>query len=156
MGRIEFPSTPINATGKGDTSPVEQSEFVQPTLEGLETEQPPEIELGNCIVTAAVRFRKLVRGNEWHCSIHVAPDLLHPEQEGIFEAHAYQSNADMAQSYRLRPGDRALMRGTLQQQTIELENGVTTTINHFYMTFIGVLSRSKRTSMTAFEREKTR
>ncbi len=48
------------------------------------------------------------------------------------------------------------MRGTLQQQTIELENGATTSINHFYVTSLEVLSRSKRTSMTAFEREKTK
>jgi len=155
MGRIEFPSTPINAESKVATPPAEQSPFVQPTLEGIELEQTPEIELGNCIITTAGKFRKLVRGNEWHCSIHVEPDLLHPEQEGDFEAHAYQSNADMAKDARLRPGDRALMRGTLQQQIIELGNGATTTVNHFSVTFIEVLSRSKRVSITAYEKAKT-
>jgi hypothetical protein len=109
-----------------------------------------------CIVTAAVRFRKLVRGNEWHCTIQAAPDLLHPEQEGDFEAHAYHSFADMAHSYHLRPGDRALMRGTLQQQTIELGNGEKTIINHFYVTSIEVLARSKRVSVTAYEKAKTK
>lgn len=117
-------------------------------------EQTPEIELGNCIITTAVKFRKLVRGNEWHCTIRAEPDLLHPEQEGIFEAHAYQSYADTAQKNHLRPGDRALMRGTLQQQTIALENGETTCINHFSVTFIEVLSRSKRTSITVYEKGK--
>ena len=72
------------------------------------------------------------------------PDLLHPEQEGDFEAHAYQGYADMAKDARLRPGDRAVMRGTLQQQTVALENGATTIVNHFSVTFIEVLSRSKR------------
>ena len=120
MGRTEFPSTPINAAVQSDTSPVEQSGYQQPTLEGMELEQSPEIELGNCIVTTAVKFQKLVRGNEWHCTIQAIPDLLHPEQEGIFEAHAYQGYADMAKEARLRPGDRAVMRGTLQQQTIAL------------------------------------
>ena len=48
------------------------------------------------------------------------------------------------------------MRGTLQQQTVPLENGATTIINHFYVTSIEVLSQSKRTSITAFEREKTK
>jgi hypothetical protein len=62
MGRLEFPSTPINAPVKSDVSLVEQSGFVQPTLEGIELEQSPEIELGNCIITTAVKFRKLVRG----------------------------------------------------------------------------------------------
>ncbi len=71
----------------------------------------------------------------------------------MFEAYAYQSNADMAKAARLRP-DRAVMRGTLQQQTIALENGATTTVNHFSVTFIEVISRSKRTSMTAYEKEK--
>jgi hypothetical protein len=104
------------------------------------------------MVTSSVRFRKLVRGNEWHCKIHAAPDLLQTEQEGDFEGHAYQSYAGMAQSYHLRPGDRALMRGTLQQQTIELGNGETTSINHFYVTSLEVLSHSKCTSITAYEK----
>ena len=42
---------------------MEQSPFVQPTLEGIELEQSPELELGNCTITSAVKFRKLVRGN---------------------------------------------------------------------------------------------
>jgi len=48
------------------------------------------------------------------------------------------------------------MRGTLQQQAVPLENGATTSINHFYVTSLEVLSRSKRTSITAYEKEKTR
>ena len=156
MGRPEFPSTPINALTNSGTPPAEQDEFVQPTLDGLETEQPPEIELGNCTVTSVVRFRKLVRGNEWHCTIRASPDLMHPEQEGDFEAHAYQGNADLANKEHLRPGDRTLMRGTLQQQTVALENGATTVINHLYVTSLEVLSRSKRTNMTVYEKEKTR
>jgi hypothetical protein len=154
MGRIEFPSTPINAVSKNGASPVEQNGYAQLPLEGIEMEQTPELELGNCTVTSSVRFRKLVRGNEWHCNIHVAPDLLHPEQEGDFVAHAFNSHADLANKEHLRPGDRALMRGTLQQQTVELENGATTSINHFYVTSLEVLSRSKRTSMTVFEKAK--
>ena len=154
MGRPEFPTTPINAPAHSDASAGEQSGFIQPTLEGIELEQSPEIELGNCIVTTAVKFRKLVRGNEWHCTIRAEPDLLHPEQEGLFEAHAYHENADMAKAARLRPGDRAVMRGTLQQQTIALENGAMATINHFYVTAIEVISRSKRSSITAYEKEK--
>ena len=47
------------------------------------------------------------------------------------------------------------MRGTLQQQTIALENGATTIVNHFYVTSLEVLGRSKRTSMTVYEKEKT-
>jgi hypothetical protein len=154
MGRIEFPSTPINAESRVATSPVEQSPFVQPTLEGIELEHTPEIEVGNCIITTAGKFRKLVRGNEWHCTIQAIPDLLHPEQEGMFEAHAYQGYADMAKEARLRPGDRALMRGTLQQQAVPLENGATTIVNHFSVTYIEVISRSKRTSITAYEKGK--
>jgi len=65
------------------------------------------------------------------------------------------SKNNMAQSCRLRPGDRALMRGTLQQQTIALENGQSTIINHFYVTSLEVIARSKRTSITAYEKGKT-
>jgi hypothetical protein len=155
MGRIEFPSTPINASAQSGASPVEQNGYALLPLDGLEIEQTPEIELGNCTVTSIVRFRKLVRGNEWHCSIHTSPDLMHPEQEGDFEAHAFNSYADMANKKHLRPGDRALMRGTLQQQTVALENGATTSINHFYVTSLEVLSCSKRTSITVYEKGKT-
>ena len=88
-----------------------------------------------------------MKGNEWHCTIRAEPDLLHLEQEGDFETHAFQNYADVAQSCRLRPRDRE-MRGTLQQHTIALENGASTIINHFYVTSIEVLSRSKRTSIT--------
>jgi hypothetical protein len=152
-GRIEFPSTPINAPVQSDASVVEQNGFVQPTFEGINLEQSPEIELGNCVVTASIKYRKLVRGNEWHCSMQIVPDLLHPEQEGSFEAHAYQGYADIAQCARLRPGDRAMMRGTLLEQTVTLENGVTTMVNHLYVTSLEVLSRSKRTSMTMYAKE---
>src|ERR1700694_2459787 len=124
MGRIEFPTTPIGAVVTDGASPITQSSerasFIQPTLEGLEPEHTPEIELGNCVVTSSVTFRKRVKGNEWHCHVHAEPDLLHPEQEGDFEAHATNAYADMAQSYHLRPGDRALLRGTLHPQTIQL------------------------------------
>jgi len=86
---------------------VEQNGYSQLPLEGIELEQSPELELGNCTVTSSVRFRKRVKGNEWHCSIHASPDLMHPEQEGDFEAHAYNTYMDMAQKHHLRPGDRA-------------------------------------------------
>jgi hypothetical protein len=46
------------------------------------------------------------------------------------------------------------MRGTQQQQTIALESGATTTVNHLYVTAIEVVSRSKRTSITAYEKGK--
>jgi hypothetical protein len=59
MGRLEFPSTPINAKDKTDASPAAQDEFVQPGLEGIKLEQSPEIELGNCIVTSSVRFKSM-------------------------------------------------------------------------------------------------
>ncbi len=107
MTRPEFPSTPINAATKSDAVPVEQNGYSQLPLEGIELEQSPELELGNCTVTSSVRFRKRVKGNEWHCSIHASPDLMHPEQEGDFEAHAYNTYTDMAQKHHLRPGDRA-------------------------------------------------
>ncbi len=61
----------------------------------------------------------------------------------------------MAQSCRHRPGDRAVMRGTFQQHTIALENGQSAIINHFYVTSIEVLARSKRTSITVYEKGKT-
>jgi hypothetical protein len=160
MGRIEFPTTPIGAVGKDTLSKIDQNSerasFIQPTLDGLEPEYTPEMELGNCVVTSTVTFRKRVKGNEWHCQMHAEPDLLHPEQEGNFEAHATNAFADMAHSYHLRPGDRALMRGTLHPQTIALANGETATVNHFFVTSLEVLARSKRTSITVYEKAQTK
>lgn len=157
MGRIEFPTTPIGAPAIREASEGEPPGFVQPTLDGLETQPLPEIELGNCLVTTAGKFRKRARGNEWQCQITVSPDLLHPEQEGEFEVHAYNHAAEMAHSYHLRPGDRTVMRGTLRSHTIMLENGEQASVNQFCVTAIEVLSRSKRTSMTVYEqREKGR
>ena len=46
------------------------------------------------------------------------------------------------------------LRGTLQQQTVALENGAITIVNHFYVTSIEVLAPSKHTSITAYEKEK--
>jgi hypothetical protein len=154
MGRIEFPSMPIGAPAIHGASECAQIGFVQPTLDGLETQASPEMELGNCLVTAAGKFRKRARGNEWQCHIEVAPDLLHPDQEGDFEVHAYDRYADMAHSYHLRPGDRAVMRGTIQSQTISLGNGEQCSVNQFFVTAIEVVSRSKRTSMTVYEQRK--
>jgi len=74
----------------------------------------------------------------------------------MFEAHAYHDYADMAKEARPRPGDRAVMRGAVQQQTVELGNNETATVNHFYVTAIEVISRSKRTSITANEKERTK
>jgi len=48
-----------------------------------------------------------------------------------------------------------IYRGTLQQQTIKLENGATSSINHFYVTAIEVVSRSIRIGMTIYEKEQT-
>lgn len=45
MARIEFPTTPIGASLHNGAAPAEHNGFVQPALEGIDIEQPPEIEL---------------------------------------------------------------------------------------------------------------
>ena len=79
MCRIEFPSTPISA--KADAAKPQQNgmhpEYVQPPFDWLESEQEPLIELGSCVVTSPVSFKKRVKGNQWRCNIHLVPDLLH-------------------------------------------------------------------------------
>jgi len=161
MGRLEFPAKPINAPAHDAVAQIDQTgempRFVQPALEGWETEQPPEIEFGNCLVTSPVTFRKRVKGNLWQCHIQVEPDLLHQDQEGEYEAVAQQADADMANSNHLRPGDRALMRGVvLPPTTITLANGEITTINRFAVTGIEVLAHSRRTSITVYEQAQTK
>jgi hypothetical protein len=71
-------------------------------------------------------------------------------------ARVFQGTIQQNQTISGNCGDRAVMRGTLQVQTIALENGETTSINHLYVTAIEVITRSKRTSITAYEKEKTR
>jgi hypothetical protein len=156
MGSIEFPSTPIGAKippaaaeNKGEVSLYHQATFAE-----LDLPATPEIELGNCLVTSPVTYRKRVKGNEWQCYISVEPDLMHPEQEGAYEAFARNNDADQAHRARLRPGDRAMLVGTPQEQTILLENGNTTTMNRFYVTHIEVSTRSPRKSITVYEHGK--
>jgi hypothetical protein len=86
MGRIEFPSTPINAGQHKQES--NEPLFSQPTLEGTEFDPGPEIELGYCIISTQPNYKKRKKGNEWHSGINMQPDLLHPDQEGEFEVHA--------------------------------------------------------------------
>jgi hypothetical protein len=52
-----------------------------------------------------------------------------------------EMHADMAQSCRLRPGERAVMQGTLQQQTIPLENGATTSIEKSFPLLLLILTK---------------
>ncbi len=104
-------------------------------------------------MTSAVTFRKRVKGNEWRCSIHVEPDLLHPDQQGDYEAVAYCEYADNAHTYHLRPGDRAIMHGVLRQETTILAGGKEVTTNYVSVTDIELLSRSRRRNVTLFEQE---
>ncbi len=155
MARLEFPSIPIGAkpeTTKADKSGAAPG-YSQLPLEGLAGEPGELLEFGNCLVTSAVTFRKRARGNEWRCTIHVEPDLMHPDQEGDFEAYALAAYADTAQRFRLRPGDRAVMKGTVQHQTLALGNGNTTAINRFAVAEIAVIARSPRKSITVYEKE---
>jgi len=153
MSRVEFPSTPINhkANGAHPEQNGSHPEYVQPSLDWLCAEQEPLVELGNCIVTSPVGFRKRVKGNHWQCSIRVEPDLMHPDQEGEYEAYAHNTHADQAQKEHLRPGDRATLRGHFRQETTTLASGETTATNYFYVTEVEVVSRSPRKSVTAFE-----
>jgi hypothetical protein len=159
MGRIEFPTTPIGAANTHPTIEEQNGErpfYSQPTLEWLEMLSGTEVELGNCLVTSAVTYRKRVKGNEWQCYILVSPDLLHPDQKGAYEAVASGTGADMAHSYRLRPGDRAVMKGYMQQQTVFLENGEEIMINRLAVSAIEVISRAPRKSVTVFEYKQAR
>jgi len=79
---------------------------------------------------------------------------MHPDQEGEYEAFARNDDADQAHHYHLRPGDRAIMKGTNEQQFILLENGETTTMNRFYVTNIEIITRSPRKSTTVYEQRK--
>lgn len=156
MGSIEFPSTPIRAVNTRSMKSEQNGEtpFTQPTLEGFETVTGTEVELGNCLVTSPVTYKKRAKGNEWHCHIHASPDLLHLDQEGAYEAIANGTNADVVQSYHLRPGDRVVMQGHIQPQAIMLENGEEITINRLAVSAIEVISRAKRKSITLFEQQK--
>ena len=155
MARPEFPSIPIGA--KPETTKADQNDaapgYSQFPLEGLASESGELLEFGNCLVTSAVTFRKRGKGNEWRCTIHVEPDLMHPDQEGDFEAYALAAYADTAQRLRLRPGDRAVMQGTVRHQTIALGNGNTTTINRFAVAEIAIIARSPRKSITVYQQE---
>ena len=151
MGRIEFPSIPLNTLPQNQEPTP--SPYSQLTLEGTEDEPGSEIELGYCIVSTQPTYKKRKKGNEWHAAIHVQPDLLHPDQEGDYELHATGSLADMTHKHHLKPGDTATLKGYVYSQGIELANGEKTIINHFTISSIEVISRSPRISTTAYEKQ---
>jgi hypothetical protein len=151
MGRIEFPSTPINAVQQQEATP---SPYSQLTLEGTaDYEQSAEIELGNCTILTQPTYRKRKKGNEWHSTIHVQPDLLHPDQEGEYEVHATGSLADMTHKHHLKPGDTAMLKGYASSQDIQLASGENTIIHHFTISSLEVIARSPRISTTAYEKQ---
>jgi hypothetical protein len=65
MGSIEFPTTPIRAPNPHPRKAEQnrESPFTQPTLEGFETLSGTEVELGNCLVTSAVTYKKQAKGS---------------------------------------------------------------------------------------------
>jgi hypothetical protein len=79
---------------------------------------------------------------------------MHPDQAGDYEAIAHNEYADRAQSFRQRPGDRAIMRGVLKSETTVLAGGKEVITNYISVTEIDPLSRSPRKSVTVYEQGK--
>ncbi len=135
--------------------PASQETYEQPMLTGLETEQPEEVTLDNCLVTARPTYTKHGKTHLWKCSLAAEPDIFHPDRNELVEIHK-TTCAEAAHKKRLRPGDRVSVKGVLQQEELELTNGEKKTVNYLVVSDLHILSRAQRVQMTIYEKRQGR
>jgi hypothetical protein len=128
-------------------------DYQQPTLEGLKVPETEETELANCLVLAAPHYSATDKRKEWKCSIYAQPSIFQPDIDARFLATATNDVALEARRSSLEPGDRAVMKGVVSSQTIQLANGSTETINTIALSAITIISREKRVSTTVYEQK---
>lgn len=126
--------------------------FIQPALEGLETETASETILENCMVTTRPLYKKHGQGMLWECSVYAPPDIFNQERDMRYQLHT-TTYAQEAQGKHLKPGDVVTLRGITWTQELTLQSGETTIINHLTVSHIAVGSRAPRKSVTIYEQQ---
>jgi hypothetical protein len=131
----------------------EDESFVQPELLQFAEAQSPETVLERVVVETMPIFRQQKAGSEWSCQVHAPSDIFHQERNEHYQLRA-RAYAREAQRQRLRPGDIVTLHGIPSSQEIETTAGEKRRIYHFTVTKIEVLSRSKRISLTVYEKQR--
>ncbi len=107
----------------------EATHYTQQAMTGLEAPQPEKTELDNCLVLSRPEYKDTGKKPEWACSVHAQPSIFQPETNAIFLAAASNEMAISARRKSLKPGDRVVLTGVVNSQTIVFPNGDTQTIN---------------------------
>jgi hypothetical protein len=135
----------------------EDSAYTQPTIAGLEAPQPEETELDNCLVLSRPEYKDTGKKQEWACAIHAQPSIFQPDTDAVFLASASHDLAISARRKSLKPGDRVVLTGIVNSQTIVFSNGDTQTVNRIALKKAPhMLTKEKRISTTIFEQNQHR
>lgn len=144
---------PEQEPGPSVFSQAPQETYQQPMLTGMETEQPEQITLENCLVTARPIYTNQGKTHHWQCSLAAEPDIFHPDRNELVEVQTTRY-AKAAYKKHLQPGDRVSVTGTHEQHELELANGEKKTVTFLLVSTIHVLSRAQRLHITVYEKYK--
>src|SRR5438046_1912598 len=117
--------------------------YSQPQLEGLTAPEITETLLENCLILVNPTYKDTGKRREWECFLHAQPTLFEPDLNMEVLAFATNKQATEANRKSLKAGDRAMITGRLDTQTLTLQNGQTQTITRLAVTHIEVTSREK-------------
>ncbi len=131
----------------------EDESFVQPALLQFAEAHDPETILERVVVETMPIFKQRKAGSEWTCQVYAPADIFNQERNEQYQ-HLARAYAHEAKKHRLRPGDIVTLHGTPSSQEIETAAGEKRLIHHFHVTKIDVVSRSKRISMTVYEKQR--
>lgn len=118
-----------NLPGRMGRNGKEDSAYIQPIIVGLVTPKPVETELDNCLVLSRPEYKGTGKKQEWACAIHAQPSIFQPDTNAVFLASACNELVISARQKSLKPGDRVVLTGIANTQTIVCPNGEIQTIN---------------------------
>ncbi len=132
--------------------------LTQPFLEGMESLQPEETKLDNCLVLARPVYKDSGKKQEWMCVLHAQPSIFQPDTDMEVTASAINEVAKQSQRKSLKPGDRVVLTGIMRQDTLLFPTGESKTMYRLTLTQAPqMVTKEKRVSTTVFEqRQKQR
>ena len=142
----------------GRNGKEEPRPYIQATLvggeSGADAEPAQETELENCLVLSRPLYKPATKkqAEQWAVRVHAQPTMFQPETDTLFLATAESAQAVAFNKEKLRPGDRAHIRGVPGPTVVSLRNG--SEIRSISVTALHVLSRTQRVSTTVFEQQR--
>jgi hypothetical protein len=129
--------------------------FTQPSLAGLEAEEPQETKLDNCLVLTPPEYKDTGKKQEWTCSLHAQPSIFQQETDIELIASASNELAILSRKKSLKPGDRVVLTGIMRDDTLTFPTGETQTIHRLALTQAPqMVVKEKRVSSTVYEQQR--